>query len=148
MHALRHVHSLLARGGTVVDIHPVTEEQVESSEGVVGVIREPDWVNVDLPNSEAALRQTIAEGLYELEEETDYDVLQHFDESEDLIEEKRDLLEGQVKIFPGSHFLFQFHAFPLGGIVTASLPVFLTQREPFEPRAVANRSGVVHRVFR
>lgn len=98
MHALRHVHSLLARGGTVVDIHPVTEEQVESSEGVVGVIREPDWVNVDLPNSEAALRQTIAEGLYELEEETDYDVLQHFDESEDLIEEKRDLLEGQDQL--------------------------------------------------
>jgi len=98
VHALRHVHSLLARGGTVVDIHPVTEEQVESSEGVVGVIREPDWVNVDLPNSEAALRQTIAEGLYELEEETDYDVLQHFDESEDLIEEKRDLLEGQDQL--------------------------------------------------
>ena len=98
MHALRHVHSLLARGGTVVDIHPVTEEEVESSEGVVGVIREPDWVNVDLPNSEAALRQTIAEGLYELEEETDYDVLQHFDESEDLIEEKRDLLEGQDQL--------------------------------------------------
>ncbi len=98
MHALRHVHSLLARGGTVVDIHPVTEEQVESSEGIVGVIREPDWVNVDLPNSEAALRQTIAEGLYELEEETDYDVLQHFDESEDLLEEKRDLLEGQDQL--------------------------------------------------
>jgi len=98
VHALRHVHSLLARGGTVVDIHPVTEEQVESSEGVVGVLREPDWVNVDLPNSEAALRQTIAEGLYELEEETDYDVLQHFDESEDLLEEKRDLLEGQDQL--------------------------------------------------
>ena len=98
MHALRHVHSLLVRGGTVVDIHPVTEEQVESSEGVVGVLREPDWVNVDLPNSEAALRQTIAEGLYELEEETDYDVLQHFDESEDLLEEKRDLLEGQDQL--------------------------------------------------
>ena len=62
------------------------------------MIREPDWVNVDLPNSEAALRQTIAEGLYELEEETDYDVLQHFDESEDLIEEKRDLLEGQDQL--------------------------------------------------
>ena len=98
MHALRHVHSLLARAATVVDIHPVTEEEVESSEGVVGVIREPDWVNVDLPNSEAALRQTIAEGLYELEEETDYDVLQHFDESEDLLEEKRDLLEGQDQL--------------------------------------------------
>jgi len=98
VHALRHVHSLLVRGGTVVDIHPVTEEQVESSEGVVGVLREPDWVNVDLPNSEAALRQTIAEGLYELEEETDYDVLQHFDESEDLLEEKRDLLEGQDQL--------------------------------------------------
>lgn len=95
MHALRHVHSLLIPGGTLVDVHPVTEEQVEKSDGVVGVIREPDWVDVDLPNSEAALREVVADGLYRFEVETEYDVLQHFDGAEELIETKSDLLEGQ-----------------------------------------------------
>jgi hypothetical protein len=95
VHALRHVHELLVQGGTLVDIHPVTEEQVENGDGVVGVILEPDWVNVDLPNSEGALRSAMAEGLYALEAETEYDVLQHFDEPEELIEAKHDLLEEQ-----------------------------------------------------
>jgi hypothetical protein len=96
VHALRHVHELLVPGGTLVDIHPVTEEQVENREdAVVGVILEPEWITVDLPNSEAALRASVAEGLYALEAETDYDVLEHFDEPEELIEAKRDLLEGQ-----------------------------------------------------
>jgi hypothetical protein len=96
VHALRHVHELLVPGGTLVDIHPVTEEQVENREdAVVGVILEPEWITVDLPNSQAALRASVAEGLYALEAETDYDVLEHFDEPEELIEAKRDLLEGQ-----------------------------------------------------
>jgi hypothetical protein len=95
VHALRHVHELLVPGGTLVDIHPVTEEQVENRDAVVGVILEPEWITVDLPNSEAALRASVAEGLYALEAETDYDVLEHFDEPEELIEAKRDLLEEQ-----------------------------------------------------
>jgi len=95
VHALRHVHTLVVPGGTLVDAHPVTEEQVETSEGVVGVILEPDWLNGDLPNSEAALREVIRDGLYELEAETEYDVLSHFDTTDELIEAKRDILEGQ-----------------------------------------------------
>jgi hypothetical protein len=91
VHALRHVHEILVPGGTLVDVHPITEEHVEG----VGVIREPDWFTIDLPNSELALRQAIAEGLYELEAETEYDVLQRFDHPDDLIREKRELLEGQ-----------------------------------------------------
>lgn len=95
MHALRHVHGLLVPGGTLIDIHPVTEERVEAAGEPVGVIREPDWLDVDLPNSEAALRQAIAEGLFEPGAETEYDVLQHFDHPDELIEAKSDLLEGQ-----------------------------------------------------
>ena len=95
MHALRHVHRVLMPGGTLVDMHPVTEEQVESGDGIVGVILEPDWIAVDLPNSEAVLRETVRDGLYVLEAETEYDVLEHFDDADDLIEAKRDLLEGQ-----------------------------------------------------
>ena len=95
MHALRHVHRILMPGGTLVDLHPVTEEQVESGDGIVGVILEPDWIAVDLPNSEAALSETVREGLYALEAETGYDVLEHFDDADDLIGAKRDILEWQ-----------------------------------------------------
>jgi hypothetical protein len=95
VHALRHVHRVLIPGGTLVDVHPVTEEQVEGGDGIVGVILEPDWIGVDLPNSETALRETVREGLYAFEAETEYDVLEHFDDADDLIDAKRDLLEGQ-----------------------------------------------------
>jgi hypothetical protein len=76
-------------------MHPVTEEHVEAAGEPVGVIHEPDWFGVDLPNSEAALRQAVADGLFELGAETEYDVLQHFDHPDELIEAKSDLLEEQ-----------------------------------------------------
>jgi hypothetical protein len=95
VHALRHVHELLVPGGTLVDIHPVTEEHVEAAGTPVGLILEPEWLSVDLPNSEAALRRTIAERLYQLEAETEYDVLQHFGGAEELLGARSDLLETQ-----------------------------------------------------
>ena len=98
MHALRHVHELLVPGGTLVDMHPVTEEQVESGENVVGVIREPDWIDVDLPNAEAGVQTMVEQGFYALELETKYDVLEHFDTTEELIDAKRDLLEQQEEL--------------------------------------------------
>ena len=98
MNALRHVHTLLAPGGTLVDVHPVSQEQVVTDDGVVGTIEEPSWVEVDLPNAELGVRQVIAERLYVLEAETEYDVLQHFDDPEELIEVKHDIIEGQDRL--------------------------------------------------
>jgi hypothetical protein len=95
VHALRHVHGLVVPNGTLVDVHPVSEERVASSAGLVGVIEEPEWIGVELPNAEAALRHAVRDGLYELEAEREYDVLTHFESSAELIEEKRDLLERQ-----------------------------------------------------
>ena len=95
MHALRHVHGLVVPNGTLVDVHPVTDERVENEAGAIGVIEEPEWTGIELPNAEAALRQTVREGWYALEEEREYDVLTYFDSSAQLIEEKRDLLESQ-----------------------------------------------------
>jgi hypothetical protein len=82
----------------LVDVHPVSEEQVEASGAVVGTIEEPDWVTVDLPNAESGVRLVVDEGLYVLEAETEYDVLQHFDDVEELIEVKRDIIEGQDRL--------------------------------------------------
>lgn len=98
MHALRHVHGLVVPSGTLVDVHPVSEERVEAHAGVIGVIEEPEWTNVELPNAEAALHQTLREGLYALGAEREYDVLTYFDSSAELIEEKWDLLEGQASL--------------------------------------------------
>jgi len=98
VHALRHVHELLVPGGTLVDVHPVTEEQVEAAGRTIGVIEEPDWVSVVLPNAEARLRDAVRDGFYALEAEQEFDLLQHFDDAEELIEAKRDLLDSQPEL--------------------------------------------------
>lgn len=88
MHALRHVHELLVPGGTMLDLHPLTEEQVEVQGQIIGVIRDPEFTDRDLPNAEARLREAIAQGLYTPEAEIDFDVLQHFDTAEEFLEAK------------------------------------------------------------
>jgi hypothetical protein len=99
VHALRHVHELVVPGGMLVDLHPVTEEQVETGEGtVIGVLEEPDFVATDLPNAEARLQDSIRDGLYLLEQETEFDFLQHFDAVEELIEKEQDLLAGNASL--------------------------------------------------
>lgn len=95
MHALRHVHTLLVPGGTMLDLHPVTEQQAEAGGRIVGVLCEPEFVARHLPNAEAALEQVIDEGLYASEAEIEFDVLQHFDTTEELLEKTADLLADQ-----------------------------------------------------
>ena len=98
MHALRHVHELLVPGGTMLDLHPVTEQQVEADERIVGVIREPEFVDRDLPNAEAGVDQVIAEGLYVVEAGIKFDVLQHFDTAQDLLEKEAHHLATQQEV--------------------------------------------------
>lgn len=94
MHALRHVHELLVPGGTMLDLHPVTEEQVEASGRRIGVIEDPEF-RVDLPNAEARLAEAIRDGLYALEAELEFDVLQHIDTVEELLAKREELLARQ-----------------------------------------------------
>ena len=82
----------------MLDLHPVTEQQVEARGGIVGFIREPEWIERDLPNAEAGLEQVIGEGLYALETEVEFDVLQHFDTTEELLEKSADLLDNQLAL--------------------------------------------------
>jgi hypothetical protein len=93
VHALRHVHELLIPGGTLVDLHPVTEGRVESNGQVLGTLEEPNWITEVLPNAERRLRDAIRDGLYALEDEIEYDLLQHYDTAEDLVEAHRDVVE-------------------------------------------------------
>ncbi len=95
MHALRHVHKLLVSQGTLVDLHPVTEEQVEAVDGaIVGVIEDAAFA-VDLPNAEACVQDAVRDGLYAAEAEIEFDFLQHFDEVEEMIEAKQESLADQ-----------------------------------------------------
>jgi hypothetical protein len=95
VHALRHAHELLVSGGILVDLHPVTEERVEANRQTIGVIEEPDWVAVVLPNAEARLREAIQDGYYTLEAEIEFDLFQHFDSIDELIDAKSDRLDVQ-----------------------------------------------------
>ena len=61
----------------------------------LGVIAEPEWRSAVLPNAEARLAEAIRDGLYALEAETEFDLLQHFDTADDLIEAKADRLQSQ-----------------------------------------------------
>ena len=95
MHALRHVHELLVPGGSLLDLHPVTEGRVEAGGVAVGVIPEPEFIATALPNIEASVQRVVDDGLYELEAETSLDVLQHFDTADDVLERHGEHLEGE-----------------------------------------------------
>jgi hypothetical protein len=95
----------------MLDIHPVTEQQVEAGLGVVGVIREPEFTDRLLANVESSVAQVVAEGLLAFEAEVEFDMLQHFDTSGELLDRKRDELEGQrplverIRAMPGPFVL-------------------------------------------
>jgi hypothetical protein len=82
----------------MLDLHPVTEQQVESGGRIVGVIAEPEFVDRDLPNAEAGLEQVVAEGLFAFETEVEFDVLQHFDTALDLLEKEAEHLASQAAL--------------------------------------------------
>jgi hypothetical protein len=98
VHALRHVHELLTPGGTLVDLHPVNEERLEAEGRMLGVIEEPEWLNVDLPNAEARVRDAVDARIYALEAELAFELLQHFDDAEELLAAKQEPLEAQPDV--------------------------------------------------
>ena len=99
MHALRHVHQLLVPGGVMLDLHPVTEEHAEDARGRhIGVLADPEYADEDLPNAVARLEQAVVAGLYAAEAEVEFDVLQHYDEVDELLEAKAERLASQQEL--------------------------------------------------
>ncbi len=130
MHALRHAHELLVPGGTMLDLHPLTEEQVEAGGRRLGVIEEPAFVSTSLPNAEARLAEAIRAGLYTLEREVEFDVLQHFDEAEELLEAKEERLAELPALVRG---------------IRAASPPFVTREHVVLRRLRAGRRETAHR---
>jgi hypothetical protein len=99
VHALRHVHQLLVPGGVMLDLHPVTEEHAEDARGRhIGVLADPEYADEDLPNAEARLEQAVVAGLYAPEAEVEFDVLQHYDEVDELLEARAERLASQQEL--------------------------------------------------
>jgi len=83
----------------MLDLHPVTEEHAEDARGRdIGVLADPDYADEDLPNAEASLAQAVVGGLYVPEAEIEFDVLQHYDNADELIEAKAERLDSQQEL--------------------------------------------------
>ena len=69
----------------MLDLHPVTEEQVEAGGRPIGVVEEPQYRTVHLPNAENRVREAVASGLYSLDAETEFDFVRYFDDADELV---------------------------------------------------------------
>ncbi len=98
MNALSHIHDLMDPAGTLVDLHPMSESHVEARGTALGVIEEPEWFGVTLPNAEAGLETSIREGYYALESEIEFVVVQHFDSVDELVEAKSEYVEVEADL--------------------------------------------------
>lgn len=82
MHALRRIHETLVPGGVLVDIHPFPPaEQVEAGGRTLGRLDEHELF-ADIAEAERLLAES---GLYRLEQELETDVVERFDDAEELI---------------------------------------------------------------
>ena len=83
----------------MLDLHPVTEEHAEDARGRhIGVLADPEYADEDLPNAVARLEQAVVAGLYAAEAEVEFDVLQHYDEVDELLEAKAERLASQEEL--------------------------------------------------
>jgi hypothetical protein len=86
VHALRRAHDALGPGGILLDLMPYAPwVPVECSAGEVGKIDAREFAR-GARETEASLGRTVREGLFALERELRFDVLEHFDSGEALLE--------------------------------------------------------------
>lgn len=86
MHALRRVHRALVPGGILLDLMPYDGwVPVETRTEDVGRIDSREFAR-GVRATETALAQMVREGLYALEHERRFDVFEHFESAERLLE--------------------------------------------------------------
>jgi hypothetical protein len=87
--ALRNLHTALRPQGILLDVHPEPENttvEIRRADqtinlGQIDQSQDRDEINV----ARAALRQTLTEGLFVLEDERSFDFVSHFDSVEDWL---------------------------------------------------------------
>ena len=87
MHALRRIHEALVPEGILLDMHPIPPStRAEVGGRSLGEFDDSEFMDT-VAQTEAALEQTVTEGLFVLETELEFDWLERFDSGEELIED-------------------------------------------------------------
>ena len=87
MHALRRIHEALVPEGILLDMHPIPPStRAEVGGRSLGQFDDSEFMDT-VAQTEAALEQTVTEGLFVLETELEFDWLERFDSGEELIED-------------------------------------------------------------
>jgi hypothetical protein len=90
VNALRRIHRALVPGGLVLDAQPVGGRiPVESGGAALGTLDMREWGRT-VERVAELVDETIADGLFAVETERDYDVLEMFDNSRELVETVRE----------------------------------------------------------
>ena len=85
MHALRRIHEALVPEGILLDMHPIPPStRAEVGGRSLGQFDDSEFMDT-VAQTEAALEQTVTEGLFVLETELEFDWLERFDSGEELI---------------------------------------------------------------
>ncbi len=87
MHALRRIHKALVPEGILLDMHPIPPSTRAEVRGrSLGDFDDSEFMDT-VAQTEAALGQTVTEGLFVYETELEFDWLERFDSGEELIED-------------------------------------------------------------
>jgi hypothetical protein len=86
VHALRNIHHALAPNGVLVDTQPVSARPPVESEGVeLGSLDLREWLDT-IRSVDDLVAETIAGGLYELQREQRFVVIDTFDNGRECLE--------------------------------------------------------------
>lgn len=85
MHALSNIHEMLVPGGALVDLQPIPPSPSLSAGGYrLGTVDQSQvWER--FARAEPGVEAAVREGLYRLERELEFDVIERFDSKETLI---------------------------------------------------------------
>ncbi len=86
MNALTRIHRSLVPNGTLLDLHPTLPFATAEARGSsLGAFEEHEFMAM-VAEAEAGLDEVVGRGLFVLERELDFDVLERFDGAEELLE--------------------------------------------------------------
>jgi hypothetical protein len=85
VHALRKIHTALARDGLLIDTQPVSTHPRVAAAVALGTLDMRDWLDT-IHAVDERLSETIAAGLYELEHEQHFTVTDSFDDGRECLE--------------------------------------------------------------
>jgi hypothetical protein len=85
VNALRAIHAALVPGGLVIDTQPVSAHPpIESDAGALGTLDMSEWADL-IAEIDDRTDEALAEGLFEIEDESRFSVVDEYDNGEDCL---------------------------------------------------------------